>query len=93
MDKIPTAEEYANSIYQEYPVSKEICELMIGFAKLHAEAQNKAILEKVKLLITNNEEYKEPNKEDLLDFYECGTDNIQISSSSILNAYPLNLIK
>ena len=41
-NKIPTAEEYANSIYQEYPVSKEIHELMIEFAKLHVEAALKA---------------------------------------------------
>ncbi len=45
-NKILTAEEYANSIYQEYPVSKEIHELMIEFAKLHVEAALKNCLDK-----------------------------------------------
>ena len=43
MEKIPTAEEYANSIYQEYPVSKEIHELMIGFAKMHVKLSKNKI--------------------------------------------------
>jgi hypothetical protein len=67
---------------------------MIEFAKLHVEAALKAANLNVKLLVNNNEEYREPGEgEDLLDYYECGSDTVYVSSASILEAYPLSLIK
>ena len=87
----PTAEEFMNS----FPFGKRLStqDLMIEFAKLHVEAALKAVNENVKLLVVNHEEHREPEEgEDLLDYYECGSDTIYVSSSSILNAYPLNNI-
>jgi hypothetical protein len=61
MEKIPTAEEYANSIYQEYPVSKEIHELMIEFTKLHVEAALKEASKKSKAKEGQITDYKLTN--------------------------------
>lgn len=78
MSNIPTAKEYANSIYQEYPVSKEIHELMINFAKLHVKAALKEASEKALTKWAST------------DFY----DNTKIvSKDSILKSYPLTNIK
>lgn len=67
--------------------------VMVEFAKLHVEAALKAVNQNVKLLVDNNRPDKGPGEgEDLLDYYECGSDTIYVSSSSILNAYPLNNI-
>jgi hypothetical protein len=61
MKKIPTAEEYANSIYQEYPVSKEVHELMIEFTKLHVEAALKEASKKSKAKEGQITDYKLTN--------------------------------
>ena len=91
----PTAEEFL--IKENLPTDilsgDDINYAMIEFAKLHVEAALKAVNENVKLLVVNHEEYREPEEgEDLLDYYECGSDTIYVSSSSILNAYPLTNI-
>jgi hypothetical protein len=63
-------------------------------AKLHVEAALKAANLNVKLLVDNNEEYREPGEgEDLVDYYQCGSDTVYVSSASILEAYPLTNIK
>jgi hypothetical protein len=89
MEKIPTAEEYANSIYQEYPVSKEIHELMIGFAKMH--------LKLAKNEINSNILHKELSV-DWNVFDESGmllldNDGIKDFKKTVLNSYPLKKIK
>lgn len=72
----------------------EILDAMLEFAKLHCEAALEAACKTSKLLVINTEEHREiEDGEDLLDEYECGSDVIHISASSILNAYPLDLIK
>lgn len=95
-----TAEEFLDNRYPEFNhldsgnIWVNIENLMIDFAKLHVEAQNKAILENTKLLIINNEEYREAEETpNLVSLYECGSDTIIVSPISILNAYPLSLIK
>ena len=90
---IPTAEEFLKrdegGVYNEI----DIIHTMIEFAKLHVEAALKAVNQNVKLLVDDNKPDKGPGEgEDLLDYYECGSDTIYVSSSSILNAYPLNNI-
>ena len=93
---LPTAEEFLEfktprGIGNDYP---DYWEAMIEFAKLHVEQALKAANQNVKLLVVNNEEYRETGEEeDLLDCYECGNDTVYVSSASILNAYPLSLIK
>lgn len=91
--KIPTAKEFLNKDESGVYNEQDITQAMIEFAKLHVEATLKAVNQNVKLLVDNNEEYREPDEgEDLLDYYECGSDTIYVSSSSILNAYPLTNI-
>ena len=85
MEKIPTAEEYANSIYQEYPVSKEIHELMIGFAKLHVEAALKEAINNVRII-------DDPNSYCGNTGSEYPPDQI-LDTNAILNSYPLENIK
>jgi hypothetical protein len=93
---LPTAEEFLEfktprGIGNDYP---DYWEAMIEFAKLHVEQALKAANQNVKLLVDNNEEYREPGEgEDLLDYYECGSDTVYVSSASILNSYPLTNIK
>ena len=101
---IPTAEEFLKQCFEGYhpsqykdlhDVQKERAEYaIIEYAKLHVEAALKAAELNVKLLVDNNEEYRELDEaEDLLNYYECGSDTVRVSSSSILNSYPLNNIK
>jgi hypothetical protein len=97
----PTAEEFIKSTElvvkfdntQGCILEEELPNLFIQFAKLHVEAALEAVNENVKLLVVNHEEHRELEEgEDLLDYYECGSDTIYVSSSSILNAYPLTNI-
>jgi hypothetical protein len=91
MSKIPTAEEYANSIYQEYPVSKEIHELMIEFTKLHVEAA----LEEVNKNISLDRFYPDGDEEASykLPYTESDGSLLKLNENSILTAYPLTNIK
>ncbi|MEI6186942.1 MAG: hypothetical protein WCP46_00370 [Alphaproteobacteria bacterium] len=66
-------------------------EAMIEFAKLHVQAALEAAKDSAKLLVINSEEYTD--HKDLLDEYECGSDTVVISASSIINSYPLTNIK
>jgi len=75
---IPTAEEFFNDMkYVTYSTEEKL----ITFAKLHVEAQNKAILEKAKTY--DNGGWIDG------DWIE----SIEIDKNSILNAYPLTNIK
>jgi hypothetical protein len=94
MKNIPTAEEWLKHFEENTYPGTSISECMIDFAKLHCEAALKAANLNVKLLVDNNEEYREPGEgEDLVDYYECGSDTVHVSSASILEAYPLTNIK
>ena len=64
------------------------------YTKRHVTAALEAACKNSKLLVINTEEHREiEDDEDLLDEYECGSDVIHISASSILNTYPLTNIK
>jgi hypothetical protein len=98
MENTLTAQEFLdkNSDYVISPVDlkNDITDAMIEFAKLHVEAALIAVNLNVKLLVDNNEEYREPGEgEDLVDYYQCGSDTVYVSSASILEAYPLTNIK
>ncbi len=78
MNKTPTANSF---LKQKYPISYDempshVSEDMIEFAKLHLEAQQKAILEKA--FVTHKETEK--------------GDEYIINKDSVLDAYPLNNI-
>ena len=77
--RLPTAEEFCKTFT---PTGKSWQEnfhqTMINFAKLHCEAQLKAILEKAETI--NQAKFK-------------GDCNPQIDAESIINAYDLNQIK
>jgi len=89
---IPTVKEFLQQ-EQYYAVTSgdeyEIQKAMIEFARLHCEAQEKAILKKACTITTDsitNKEYR--NGVPLgYDVYEA------VDKESILNAYPLDLIK
>jgi hypothetical protein len=93
MEKLPTAEEILSIICPSYKEALEISEqdsvmlkgdrvkaAMIRFAKLHLDAQAKAICDKVSLTDFAQE------------FLQEGADDA-IDKDSILNAYPLTNIK
>jgi hypothetical protein len=96
---IPTAKEFLKKLDEESGTiwtedDDEICKAFIEFAKLHVEQALKAVGLNVKLLVDNNQPDREPGEgEDLLDYYECGSDTIYVFSASILEAYPLTNIK
>lgn len=71
--RLPTAEEFLYSFDHN-----DLPSIMIEFAKLHCEAQLKAILEKAEAI--NQAKFK-------------GDCNPQIDAESIINAYDLNQIK
>lgn len=82
MEKIPTAEEFYESIVGVTPdaISQHSCtlEVIIGFAKLHVKAALLAASEQAEA------------KENPADY---GTGSIWVDKKSILNAYPLYLIE
>jgi hypothetical protein len=84
MGKIPTAEELFKGIQDKYKTSKPVLLdshklAMIEFAKMHCEAQLKAILENVKQEIACDGE---------------STEHFNLSvKPSILNSYPLTEIR
>lgn len=79
-NNIPTAEEFFKEELSGEPLTQEsVEEALVNFAKLHLQAQQEAILEKVRA-----------------NHIECWgqrTGDIEIDKDSIINAYPLNLIK
>jgi hypothetical protein len=95
MNNIPTAEEFCKSFKPTGKTWQEnFHQTVIEFAKLNVEAALEAASKASKLLVINTEEHREiKDGEDLLDEYECGSDVIHISASSILDSYPLTNIK
>jgi hypothetical protein len=100
MEKIPSAEElYRNSktnpglslFSDDVPC---LIKLMQDFAKLHVERALKIASLNAMIKVVNNEEFREIEEgDDLVEYYECGSDTLSVSVDSILNAYPLTLIK
>ena len=82
MSKIPTAEEFFEQ-GGTYP------ELAIKFAKLHVEAALKEASEKANLYL-HNSGWKHSSD---IKTVKCHNYDASINKDSILNAYPLNLIK
>lgn len=84
MNEIPTAEAFYAKCREEWDTGSysppDPYKFAIEFAKLHVQAQNKAILEKVRLT-----DFAE-------EFLQEGAGNA-IDKNSILNAYPLINIK
>jgi len=82
MNNLPTVEEFMTDEYQikHYgTILMKPKQSAIEFAKLHLEAQQKAIIEKVKQEIACDAE---------------STEHFNLSvNPSIINAYPLDLIK
>jgi len=86
MEKLPTAEEILekyNKKFEEEGIVYDLSKPMIEFAKLHVEAALKAASEKVKTKTV--EEYISKSGEYEYSQYP--------DKDSILNAYPLTLIK
>jgi aspartyl-tRNA synthetase len=78
-NKIPTAEEFLKEESGRWPRSQEvISSIMRDFAKLHVKAALEAAFVKI--------------KEDAMETYGSDVPDCW-SDSSILNAYPENLIK
>lgn len=97
MNKIPTAEE----ILLEYSTTltdgsvhcshSNRVNAMVRFTKLHCEAQQKAILENTTLLI-DGKDHKYHRY--IVDYgHHYNETEIDVSKDSIINAYPLTLIK
>ena len=78
MSKIPTAEEFFDSVVGY--THTEMCERAIEFAKLHVEACKEEYLQKAFGRYMNHAFDKNPTR-------------VPIDEDSILNAYPLENIK
>ena len=99
-NKIPTTEELFEEYSDwctfeerdnEYLVDKECFqEAMIKFAKLHVTEALKQTYDNSKMKVSENGTNEYP---DFIDNYNDGYVTIIISKDSILNAYPLDLIK
>jgi hypothetical protein len=93
---IPTAEEFRKTLLkQKGRVTEE--EFMIEFAKLHCEAQAKAIVEKITLNSVEYAKYRSTVIKTENLGQEVPTEDsqvyIQADSNSILTAYPLSNIQ
>jgi hypothetical protein len=80
MNKIPTAEEWLKHFEENAYPDTPISECMIEFAKLHVEAQLKAILKNVQMT-----GIAYGNDKSITDY--------EVDKESIINAYPLDQIK
>jgi len=89
MNTLPTAKEFFNDRSDELNSNKEdipqwMIKTSIEFAKLYVEAQREAILKNIK--VSNGGTWK--TNEGYLQ-----SDPAKVNKESILNAYPLTLIK
>ena len=106
MEKLPTAQELGNKLYQ--PIGMNCNEfaikLAIEFAKLHVEAALEAASEEAKLKHNYHDEVYDSNYCDKVNAEFCslrtdgdgmpyGADLLNIDKESILNSYPLTNIK
>jgi hypothetical protein len=100
--EIPTAEEFvkefrkANTIANAESIEHWIAQHCIEFAKLHLEAQAKAIYEKAKINVVPTDEEAWENVPEVITFEDLEYNEgvmLEIDQDSILNAYPLNNVK
>ena len=96
MSKIPTAQEFIDENWRGKGLGLDVKGLMIEFAKLHAEAQQEAILEKVNMIGVTQHNNNAPDV--YQDFVYVSNDNgpdygYTVNKESIINAYPLTNIK
>jgi len=71
-----------------------VIDLMLEFAKLHVERALKQAGLNSMLKVSSTEEFREIEEgEDLVEYYECGSDIVTVSVNSILSAYPESNIK
>lgn len=100
LDNMITAEEFLNEKYyhieldlnktDSYINLRDIHNAMIEFAKLHVEAALKEASEKAFV------EYIDLTNDEIFDYTDVITDDdvgVNVNKKSILNAYPLDLIK
>lgn len=90
MKEIPTADSIYEDVFDGLNIEDNehlITRLMIDFAKLHCEAQLKEIIKKAQLK-TVKVLFDEPK-----EGHEAYMDVQVVDLESILNSYPLNLIK
>jgi hypothetical protein len=102
--EIPTAEEILRKYdivvnktdTMSYTVKANCKEAMIEFAKLHLEAQAKAIYEKAKINVVPTDEEDWENVPEVITSEDLEYNEgvmLEIDQDSILNAYPLNNVK
>jgi len=89
MNNLPTAKELFDKMLSNNSMTTST-EMMIKFAKLHCEAQLHAILENVSC---KNKPKLESTREELESGYVFDQILILPDKDSIINAYPLDLIK
>ena len=90
MNKIPTAEAMMDSKNgHDYTHYEEIADLMRDFAKLHVDAALTAAADQAKM-VYHDGHHKTDKR---LSYFQSGADNLQISKSSILEAYPQSKIE
>jgi hypothetical protein len=101
MNNLPTAEEWINQQFEKqlintndiYASKDGVIEAMIIFAKLHCEAQLKAIIKNVKINEMKN--YSCAMENMIVSDTSFSTENYEyyIDTNSIIKAYNLNNIK
>ena len=99
MSKIPTAEEFlkskdynlgGNEELADGVLTNNVIEDMIEFAKLHVEQALEAAFNNSEMRVSENDTSETPS---FTDNYDDGYVTITVSKNSIINAYPLDLIK
>ena len=70
--------------------AKDIKKAMIEFAKLHVEQALEAAFNNSEMRVSENDTSETPS---FTDNYDDGYVTITVSKNSIINAYPLDLIK
>ena len=92
MEKLPTAQELGNKLYQPIGMScnEFAIKLAIEFAKLHVEAALKEAFLNSEMRVSENDTNEHPS---FTDNYNDGYVTITVSKDSILNSYPLENIK
>ena len=90
MTNIPTALEFLNRDESGVFNEMDITQAMIGFAKLHVEAALKAASENSQITLGEGWIRKE---ETILPNQVVYPITIKVDQNSILNAYPISLIK
>lgn len=92
MTNIPTAEEFLNNFHRESEdsLNKAVEKAMIDFAKLHVEAALQAASENSQITLGEGWIRKE---ETILPNQVVYPITIKVDRNSILDAYPISMIK